>query len=70
MTVRELSREELVELKQRYYTEKLDRLGESPSYGELADIDELVTDEEVYEEYGDVDFVPDDFFTNTCGGTV
>lgn len=68
MKVTELSRDELIELKQRYYTEKLDTVGESPSYGELADIDELVTDEEVYAEYDDVDFVPDDFFTNTCGG--
>lgn len=61
MTVKELTRDELIELKQRYYTDKID---ENPSYGELADIDALVSDEAVFEEYADVDFVKDDFFSN------
>ena len=64
MKVTELTRDELTELKTRYYSDLLDRLGETPSYGELSAIDELVTDEEVYEEYADVDFVKDDFFGN------
>ena len=64
MTVRELSREELLELKSRYYTELLDRKGESPSYGELAQVETLVSDEEVYEEYDGIDFVKEDFFCN------
>ena len=67
MKVRELTRDELLELKSRYYTELLDQKGESPSYGELANVDTLVTDEEVYEAYDGIDFVKDDFFSN--GGT-
>lgn len=64
MNVRELTRDELTELKTRYYSDLLDKRGETPSYGELAQIDELVTDEEVYQEYADVDFVKEDFFGN------
>lgn len=64
MNVRDLTRDELIELKQRYYT---DHCNDSPSYGELADVDALVTDEEVFEEYADVDFVEDDFFSNLGG---
>ena len=64
MKVTELSRDELTELKTRYYSDLLDQRGETPSYGELSAIDELVTDEEVYQEYADVDFVKEDFFGN------
>lgn len=64
MKVTELTRDELTELKTRYYSDLLDQRGETPSYGELSAIDELVTDEEVYQEYADVDFVKEDFFGN------
>ena len=64
MKVTELTRDELTELKTRYYSDLLDQRGETPSYGEFSAIDELVTDEEVYQEYADVDFVKDDFFGN------
>ena len=37
-------------------------LGYEPSYGELAIADELVSEEQVEEEYGGVYFTPDDFF--------
>lgn len=37
-------------------------LGYEPSYGELAIADELVSDEQVEEEYRDVCFTSDDFF--------
>lgn len=59
MQVKDLSKNQLEELKQRYYTEK----NENVSYGELANIDGLVTDEEVFEEYKDIDFVEEDFFS-------
>lgn len=59
MQVKDLSKNQLEELKQRYYTER----NENVSYGELANIDELVTDEEVFEEYKDIDFVEEDFFS-------
>lgn len=61
MTVYELNRDQLEELKQRYY---MDHVNENPSYGELAEIDDLVSDEEVYEEYAGTDFVVDDFFSS------
>jgi hypothetical protein len=32
------------------------------SYGELADIDDIVSDEEVFDEYGGTSFTEDDFF--------
>ena len=60
MTVYDLNRDQLIELKQRYYTENVN---ENPSYGELLDVDDLVSDKEVYDEYANIDFVPDDFFS-------
>lgn len=60
MKVTELSRDELTELKERYYMERNDNV----SYGELAAIDELVSDKEIFEEYSDICFVKDDFFCN------
>lgn len=42
MTVHELSRDQLIELKQHMLCEQ-----GSPSYGELADADELISDEKV-----------------------
>lgn len=66
MKVTELTRDELTELKQRYLMEKRDKEHEDePSYGELAAIDELVSDDEVYAEYDYIDFVKDDFFCNS-----
>lgn len=61
MNVRELNREQLEELKQHYYM--FDKFGEeiSVSYGELAMIDELVTDEEVFDFYDNYVFCNDDF---------
>ena len=61
MTINELTREQLTQVKQRYYTEKQAEKGQGVSYGELAQIDELVTDAEIIEEFGGVCFVPDDF---------
>ena len=60
MSVKDLTREQLIELKQRYYTER----NENVSYGELADIDNLVSDNEIFEEYGDITFVEEDFLCN------
>lgn len=59
-TVRELSRKNLEELKQRYYIEN----HPNTSYGELVDIDDLVSDEEIFKEYEGIIFYNDDFFGN------
>lgn len=61
MGVRELNRGELIKLKQNYYCNEL---GNNASYGELANIDNIVTDEEIFNFYDYVDFVKDDFFCN------
>lgn len=58
MSVNELTRNQLIQLKQHYYFEN----NESVSWYELANIDELVSDEEIFEEYDYITFVEDDFF--------
>lgn len=58
MTVRDLDRNQLIELKQNILCDQ----EENASYGGLADVDELISDEEVFEEYDGVIFTPDDFF--------
>lgn len=66
MNVNELSREQLVELKQNYLCELADkRNGEGVSYGELASADELVSDDEIFDYYSGTDFVTEDF---VCSG--
>lgn len=60
-TVTELSRDEFIELKTRYYNENSNT---ELSYGELVDIDSIVSDEEVFNYYSDVTFTKDDFFCN------
>ena len=61
MTIKELTREPLQQVKQNYYTKKQAENGAGVSYGELAQIDELVTDAEIYREFEGVIFTPDDF---------
>lgn len=58
MSVRDLPREALQELKERYYMDKFDN---ELSYGEIAAIDDLVSDEEVFDEYDGTTFTEDDF---------
>ena len=61
MNVKELSRDELTELKQNYYSMVNDI---DLSYGELVNIDELVSDEEIFNYFSDVTFTKNDFFCN------
>ena len=58
MNVKELNRAQLLQLKANYYEE---HHAEGVSYGELADVDSLVSDEEIIEAYDGVDFVEEDF---------
>lgn len=58
MKLQDLNREQIIQLKQNLYCEK----NENASYGELAEIDNLVSDEELKKEYGDTYFVDEDFF--------
>ena len=64
MTLSDLNEEQRLELKQSHLTKKMDERGESPSYGELAEADSLVSDSELEKEYGGTEFSPDDF---CCG---
>ena len=61
MTLKELNSEQRLQLKQDMLTRRMDEQGESPSYSELADADRLITDEELEAEFGNTEFVPDDF---------
>lgn len=58
MTVQELNRDQLEQLKRHYYEEMHP---EGVSYGELAAVDELVSDTEVMEHFAGVEFVEEDF---------
>ncbi len=63
MTVSELNADEMTMLKQNYLTERLIEVeGRTPSWGELADADDIVGDQLIFEAYADFEFSKDDFF--------
>jgi len=57
MSYKELNRDQILALKQSY----LVRTQDSVSYNELAEADNLVSDEELEQEYKNVNFVEEDF---------
>lgn len=63
--VTELTRDELYELKQILIDERDEALGEGTSWDELANADDYISDEEVFERYRDTTFCSDDFFCNS-----
>ncbi len=58
MDVHELSRDQLIELKQRMLCDRY----QQPSWFDMVDADNKVSDDEVFREYEGTEFVPDDFF--------
>lgn len=71
MDVHELNKDQMHEMKERYlmkladegsYAEVLDVDYNEPSYWDLANADEIVPDDVIFEEYGATHFVPGDFF--------
>lgn len=60
MTLSELQPWQLEQLKQTYLVEH--NLPAGTSYAELAEANELVSFENLEKEYGDIDFVEDDFY--------
>ena len=61
----DLTKDQRTEVKQRLLCERLEKdENRTPSYGELADVDEAVSDKEAEEAYAGTEFVPDDF---SCG---
>ena len=63
MSVHELNREQMVELKQAYICES----AEGASWLDMANADVIVSDEEVAERYAGTDFCDDDFFCTMEG---
>ncbi len=61
MKLKDLSGDQKLQLRQDILTRRMDKKGESPSYGELADADDLVSDKELEDEFGGTEFVPEDF---------
>lgn len=59
--VRDLSRDQLYELKQSFLLDRMVENGDWPSYGELANADETISDEAVFAAYEGTVFSPDDF---------
>lgn len=57
MTVHELSKDQILALKQAYLCAHQD----SVSWGELIDADSIITDKEIMEIYADTNFTEDDF---------
>ena len=71
MNVRELSREQMHELKEAYLTKLADEgtfaevLGvdyDEPSYEDFSNADDIVPDDVMFREYDGIDFVSNDFF--------
>lgn len=64
MTLQELTHDQIIELKQTLLCEKYedDPDNAGPSYGELAAVDDIISDEEIKKAYEGVDFTSDDFF--------
>lgn len=71
MEVRDLNRNQLIELKQNFlqrladegeYAEQLDVDYDEPSYWDLANADDIVPDCVIFKNYEDVWFEDDDFF--------
>lgn len=70
MTIHELNREQLIQLKQDYLCQLAD-CGEfaeivgvpydEPSWKDLADADEIVSDDVIFRNYDDVYFTEEDF---------
>lgn len=70
MKVNDLNRDRLIELKQNYlcrladegqFSEITGRDYDAPSYGDLADADDIVPDDVILREYDGVEFTEEDF---------
>ena len=63
MTLKDLNKDQRKQLKARLLDDELMKVeGRTASYGEIANADEIVSDEKLEEAYGATSFVPDDFW--------
>lgn len=66
MKINELNRQQLQQLKTQYYDEILQETeGRGISYGEMFEIDNIITDEKIKNEYAGYIFTKEDFFTES-----
>ena len=64
MTLKDLNKDQRKQLKARLLDDELMKVeGRTASYGEIANADEIVSDEKLEEAYGATSFVPDDFWS-------
>ena len=62
MTLKDLNKDQRKQLKARLLDDELMEVeGRTASYGEIANADEIVSDEKLEKAYGATSFVPDDF---------
>lgn len=61
MTTHDLSRDQLIELKQAFICDENDANGEPTYWSDMADADDLVSDATIHDEYAGYDFTDDDF---------
>lgn len=58
-----LNRDQILQFKQQCLVDLMDeRENRRPSYGEFADVDEIVSDEMATKQYAGMVFSPEDFF--------
>ena len=62
MSVLELNRNQLYSLKQSYLTDLFYNAGLQPSYSDLADVDETISDLEIFEAFESYVFSEEDFW--------
>ena len=62
MIVQELNRDQLIQLKQEMLMERMDAEGDWPSWGEMADANSLVSDEDVQSKFAGTMFTTEDFW--------
>lgn len=66
MTINELSKEQFTELKWRYLDEIYqEETNENISLGEIININNIISDEEIINKYDNYTFSDDDFFCTT-----
>lgn len=61
MTVRELNRDQMIQLKQNYIIEKNAKRNKPVFYTDLSWVDDIIDDDLMFDIYGSVEFSEDDF---------
>lgn len=62
MSVKELNRSQLIQLKVDILFRQFEEQDKTPSWGDIADADILVSDEAVFKEFAGTEFSEGDFF--------